>query len=126
MMEGSLPSCLARILMAYRITPQTTTGVSPAELILGYQPCTRLDLLKPNIGGRVEGKQRQQKLYHDNSARIRQFNVGDKVYGQNFGQGQRWLPGQIQEVTGPVSFLIEFGRWPLPQTSSGPHKNSQG
>ena len=56
----------------------------------------------------MEGKQHQQKLYHDNSARIRQFNIGDKVYVQNFGQGQRWLPGQVQEVTGLVSFLIEL------------------
>ena len=47
-------------------------------------------------------------LYHDNSARIRQFNIGDKVYVQNFGQGQRWQPGQIQEVTGSVPFLIEL------------------
>ena len=94
-MEGLIPSHLTRILMAYRITPQTTTGVSPAELLLGHQHCTRLDLLKPNIGGRVERKQYQQKLYHDNSARIGQFNIGDKVYVQNFGQGQRWLPGQI-------------------------------
>ena len=50
-MEGSLPSRLAKILMAYRITPQTTTIVSPAELLLGHLPRTRLDLLKPNIGG---------------------------------------------------------------------------
>ena len=61
-MEGSILSHLAKILMAYRITPPTTTGVSPAEFTLGRQPCTRLDLLKPNIGGRVEGKQLQQKL----------------------------------------------------------------
>ena len=59
----------------------------------------------------MEGKQHQQKLYHDNSYRIWQFNIGDKVYVQNFGQGQRWLPGQIQEVTGPVSFLIELVDW---------------
>ena len=83
-MEGSLPSRLAKILMAYQIIPQTTTGVSPAELLLGRQPHTRLDLLKPNIGGRVEGKQHQQKLYNDNSTWIRQFNIGDKVYVQKF------------------------------------------
>ena len=58
--EGSILFLLAKILMAYQITPQTTTGVSSAELLLGCQPHTRLDLLKPNIGGRVEGKQCQQ------------------------------------------------------------------
>ena len=53
-------------------------------------------------------KQQQQNLYHDNSAWIRQSNIGDKVYVQNFGQGQRWLLGQIQEVIGPVFILIEL------------------
>ena len=30
-MERSIPSCLAKILMAYQITPQTSTGVFPAN-----------------------------------------------------------------------------------------------
>ena len=55
----------------------------------------------------MERKQ-QQKLYPDNSTWIRQLNIGYKVYVQNFEQCQRWLLGQIQEVTGRLSFLIEL------------------
>ena len=40
---------LARILFMYRITPQSTTGVSPAELLLGWMPRSRLDLVRPNM-----------------------------------------------------------------------------
>ena len=44
--EGTLGSRLARILFTYRVTPQSTTGVSPAELLLGRQPRTKFDLLR--------------------------------------------------------------------------------
>ena len=50
---GSIRTRLATTLMAYWLTPQSTTGVSPAELLLGRQPRSRLDLLKPHTAERV-------------------------------------------------------------------------
>ena len=47
--KGSLRSRLAKILFAYRLTPQTTTGIAPTELLLGRRPRSRLDLHKPLI-----------------------------------------------------------------------------
>ena len=107
--NGSIHTRIARVLCSYRITPQSTTGISPAELLLGRQPRTRLDLLKPNTAERVEWKQQQQKISHDHTSGHRTFASGDKVYTKNFGQGQRWLPGVITEVTGPVSFMVRLG-----------------
>ena len=100
--DGTIQTRLARVLMAYRLTPHTTTGMTPAELLLGRQPRTKLYLLKPNTAARVEAKQMRQKADHDSSARSRAFIVGTK----NFGQGPRWLAGEVTEVTGPVSFLV--------------------
>lgn len=94
--------------MSYRLTPQTTTGMTPAEMLLGRQPRSKLDLLKTNTASRVEAKQQRQKAEHDGSSRNRSFSVGSKVYAKNFGQGQRWLSGEVKEVTGPVSFLIQL------------------
>ena len=54
--SGSMNTRLAKVLFSHRITPQTTTGVSPAELLLGTRPRTRLDLLHPNTVKRVEEK----------------------------------------------------------------------
>ena len=51
---GSLKTRLETVLFSYRITPQSTTGVSAAELLLGKRPRTRLDLVKPNTATRVE------------------------------------------------------------------------
>ena len=109
---GTMSFRLAKVLFNYRIVPQTTTGVSPAELLLGRRPRTCLDLLRPNAAERVEERQQKQKAQHDHRARSRTFRVGDAIFLKNFGAGQRWLPGQIVEMTGPVSFqvLLEDGR----------------
>ena len=109
---GTMSARLAKILFYYRISPQTTTGTSPAELLLGRRPRTRLDLLRPNTAERIEEKQQRQKAQHDRKAKSRTFRVGDAVFVSNFGAGQRWLPGRIVEMSGPVSFhvLLEDGR----------------
>ena len=56
---------LARVLFPHCLIPQTTTGVSPSELLLGRHPRSRLDLLNPHTAERVEKKQLQQKEQHD-------------------------------------------------------------
>ena len=57
MTTRSLKTRVATVLCSHRITPYVTTGVSPAELLLGKRLRTRLDLLKPNTTSHVEGKQ---------------------------------------------------------------------
>ena len=53
-------SRIATVLFAYWLLPQTTTGLSPSELLLGHHPRSRLDLLKPNTAERVEHQQSKQ------------------------------------------------------------------
>ena len=105
---GTMASRIAKVLMAYRTTPQSTTGVSPSELLQGRRICTHLDLLKPSVTERVEQRQLQQKLSHDSSSRRMYFSKGETVYAQNFGTGQKWMPAVVQEVTGPVSFPVKL------------------
>ena len=109
---GSMNTRLAKVLFSYRITPQGTTGLTPAELLLGRCPRTRLDLLRPNTAERVEERQRQQKQQHDLKAKARTFREGAAVLMKNFGQGNRWLPGMIVEFSSPGSFKVclEDGR----------------
>ena len=73
--SGNMTSRLSKVLLAYRMTPQSTTGNSPAEMLLGRRPRTRLDLLKPNTAERVERRQQEQKIWHDKSVRSRLFSV---------------------------------------------------
>ena len=104
--SGSLQTRLAQILMSYRITPQSTTRISPAELLLGRQPRTKLDPLKPNTESIVENRQMNQKITHDRKARERTFAEGERVYARNFGTGNTWIQGEIVETSGPVSFVV--------------------
>ena len=62
--QGNIRSRLARTLFSYRLTPQTMTGISPRELLLGRHPRSRLDLLKSHMVERVERNQLKQKEQH--------------------------------------------------------------
>lgn len=45
----SIQDRLSKYLFKYRITPHSTTGVPPAELLMGRKLQSRLDLLYPNF-----------------------------------------------------------------------------
>ena len=105
---GSIRDRLAKVLMSYRLTPQGSTGISPAEMLLGRRPRTLLDLLKPHTAERVERKLLKQKGQHDATAKHRELCVGDYVFVRNYGPGGKWLPGVIERQTGPVSFVVKL------------------
>ena len=92
----------------YRITPQTTTGTSPAQLLLGRQLRSQLDLLLPSIADKVQHNQNLQKRTHDYHARDRQLQLDDSVLAKNHGQGPPWIPGKILKQSGAVTFMIEL------------------
>ena len=108
MASGTLQDKLARFLFQHRITPQTTTGVSPAELLFGRRLRSRLDALRPNIAERVERKQQEQKTTHDTHAAERNFQELESVFVKYYGQGGgwKWVPGKIIKRTGPLSFKV--------------------
>ena len=93
--EGSLETKLSRFLFKYRITPHATTGRSPAELLLGRQPRSRLDRLHPHIKNRVQENQARQKYGHDRHSRARVFQAGEQVYVRNFTGAPTWLSGNL-------------------------------
>ena len=49
----SIQCCVAHMLFQYRITPHSTTGMSPAELLMGRRICSHLDLVQPNLSNQV-------------------------------------------------------------------------
>jgi hypothetical protein len=104
--EGTMSSRLAKILLAYRVTPQTTTGMAPAEPLLGRRPRTRLDLLKPHTAERVEWKQQEQKERHDSRGKSRTFRIGDPIFLKNYGAGSRWLPGKLWRLLVQSHFMF--------------------
>ena len=58
--EDSVREKLAKFLFKYRITPHSSTGVAPAELLMGRHLRSRLDFLKPDLVATVEKNQLKQ------------------------------------------------------------------
>lgn len=106
--EGTVEARVAKFLFHYRRTPHTTTGLSPAELLMGRKLYSRLDLLFPQIHKRVSEKQSDTKQRHDQHAQDRHFNTGDRVWANSFGHGSRWREATLLQPTGPVSWEIEW------------------
>ena len=102
---------LARLLFNYHVTPHTTTGASPAELLMGRRIRTHLDMRHPNLTDLVKQKQAQQKLDHDKNAKSRVPERGNPVYVRDLPVDQKWLPGSIERCLGyhfKVSLLRGF------------------
>lgn len=58
---GDINLQLARILFRYRNTPHATTGITPAELLIGRTPRTHLDFLYPDLAIQAQKKQERQE-----------------------------------------------------------------
>ena len=52
--DDSLETRISWFLFRYRLTPQSTTGVAPAELLLGRHPRSHLDLVKPDLSQSIK------------------------------------------------------------------------
>ncbi len=106
--HGSLSDRIARTLFEYRRSPQTTTGVSPAELMFGRPLRSRLSLIRPDLQHKVLKKQSQQKSAHDKLAKQRNFAEGEKVFVK-MHRRDNWKPGKIVKRVAPLSFHIDLG-----------------
>ena len=107
MTQGTLKQKLARFLFSYRTTPHSTTGVSPAELLMNRKLKSALDLLNPQLSDRVVSAQNRQVAAHDKRVQARSFSLGDLVYVRNYGQGPKWIKGTIVDYSGPYNFSVE-------------------
>eukprot|EP00731_Ephydatia_muelleri_P037009 Em0376g4a len=108
-MTGDVETGLARFLFQYRLTPHSTTGQSPAELLLGRKPKSHLDFVFPSLKNQVQRQQERQKDDHDRKASHRSFVVGERVYCLNHRGGlPKWLSGVIRSVQGPVTVVVKL------------------
>ena len=96
---------LDSFLFNYRLTPHSTTGVSPAELMFGRKLRSRLDLLWPSVSTRVRNKQAVQVENYCKQPRQVSLSTKSPVMVKNYSQhGAKWIPGEIDKQTGPLSY----------------------
>lgn len=97
-----LGEALQHFLLAYRNTPHSTAGETPANLLMGRRLHTRIDFIKPSAEGRVMHKQFtqriRQKIIRDG------FCVNDSVLVRNYRGLPKWVHGTVLKMTGAVSY----------------------
>ena len=106
--SGSVLDKISCVLFHSHMTPNTATGILPAELLQNRTLRSRLDLLRPDMEARVLDKLSKQEHYANRHSKIRPFQEGEEVYIHNFGEGQKWIPGRIIALEGNVSFRVQF------------------
>ena len=92
----SLDDALLKFLFSYRISPHSTTGFFPAELMFSRKLRFRLDFVfsdssRESMRSRVRNCTRRRKT-------DRYFNVGDLVYVDSFGQN-KWIEGTALQTS---------------------------
>ena len=104
---GTVHTKLSWFLLAYRSTPQTTTGVTPTELLFNRNLRARLDLIRPDVRQRVETQQLENGQ-HDNTRKEPQFAEGDRVLIMNFNPGLKYKNLHIEGRTGLLSYTVKY------------------
>lgn len=98
---GDLDLKIQRFLMQYKKTPNTTTGQSPAEILLKTNFRTRLDLIKRNLPEEQDSKIPLQVC-------SREFRVGDSVQVRFYNNAsEKWKFGKIARRVGLLHYLVE-------------------
>lgn len=95
MKEGKMEDNLVRLLFNYRRTPQKN-GMSPAEMLLGYQIRSRLDSCFPSTLAEPSQGQDACTLQPKTS-----------VYVRNYGSGDKWIPGRVKTTSGSRMATVE-------------------
>lgn len=105
----NMVSAMNLFLSDYRCTPQRSSGVTPARLMLGREIRSRFSLLRPPpISDKLNEAQVKQSDYASSDRKVR-FVVGDKVIVKDYRKGYKpWILGIIVKESVPdTTYLID-------------------
>ena len=101
---GTMNQKIARFLLSYRSSPHSTTNVSPAELFLNRKIRTRLAIMRPNLGTKIEKKTTPV------ASVVRTFQEGDTIWTRDYrDSAEKWVDGIIVHQLGPVTYKVKVG-----------------
>jgi hypothetical protein len=106
--KTNVDSKIAKYMLIYRVTPHSTTGESPSMLLMGRRLRTRLDLLVPSVRSHVE-KGQDYIMSRTAHRGCREFSPGDRVQVRNYGLGDKWRQGVVNERLGKMHYRIDVG-----------------
>ena len=105
--KESMDTQIARLLFTFRHAPSSVTGVSPAEMLFKQKPKTRLSRLKPDVS--LNWRKAAEKMIESRTGgKRRDFAEGQRVIARSYRGGEKWVFGEVEEKTGPLSYKIRI------------------
>ena len=104
--KGDIETKLYRLLFAYRLTPSTSTGKSPAELVFQRQPRSHFDRMLPKSSKENKDPEDLKENKKDKGKKVTVFKENDLVWVKNFGEGKKWIVGTIIKRTSKVNYQV--------------------
>ena len=106
--QGDWVARLASFLLQQHSTPHSSTGVSPAELLMNRRIKTHLDCFRPSYVGRCEIDQDVTLSSREEGGRApRTIALGDSVWASTFCNKPKWFLAVVTSVVGPRSFMVK-------------------
>lgn len=126
---------LQKFLLAYRKAPHATTKESPANLFLHRRLRSRLDVVKPEVGGRIAYNRFKQTMARPR--RDHDIAVGDRAMARNYRGRPIWVPGVVVVQSGHLSFTVRVTtprgsftwrrhKYQLLRRTTDPHREASG
>ena len=103
-MKGPLEERILKFLMTYRNTTSSTTGMCPAELMLGRKIRTALDTLKPRSSTET-AEEKIDNAEKPDLSRNGNFEPGATVSIRDFRSKNKWMAGSIIKKLGNMMYL---------------------
>ena len=101
----SVEAKLSKFLTSYQNTPHSVTGCTPAEILLGRVPRTRLSLVHPCMAQRVSVAMEERVGSHSR----RTFVDSQAVYLRDLRPSatSRWVPAHVVRKLGPLAYVVD-------------------
>ena len=100
---------IARFLLTYKTTVNTSTNEIPSVLLTGRRFSTRLDLLRPKSKNYKWKQKRPDKC----------FEIGQTVWIRDYRpHSSKWIPGIIEKRIGQLMYDVKVSLHNMPVTWS--------
>lgn len=108
---STITSAINLFLSDYRNMPHSTTGVTPAKLMLGRELRTRFSLFRPPAVTEKSYEMSEKQIKYSSGHRKVHFTVGNKVMVKDYRKNNKtWVQGVIVSESIPnVTYNIDVG-----------------
>lgn len=117
--DKSVNSIIANFLMGYRKAIHCSTGLSPAQMMLGrdirsaleiMNPCRKPDTQEEQTAKENVLQKQKVQMQHYRGTRKVTFNVGDKVVARDYTNPNKeaWTPAVVEEILGNRNYRVQL------------------